>query len=483
MMKKFVISRRGFLGALAAAGLSAKTRKAHSQTKTALINRFALVSRHNPVLRKFELLSPLSVGNGEFAFTCDATGLQTFPGEYKTATPLCTMAQWGWHTAPNPKNFKESDLKLIEYETYGRKVGYMTSAEGQKEMFDWLRQNPHRLHLGNVGLRILKSDQSEIQLADVSDVEQKLDLWRGIITSSFKVAGKMVSVKTAVHPTLDLLAVSIESALVGEKRLAARFAFPYGSPEMHAAEWHKPESHESKIINQSTNSAAIERKLDADRYFTNVAWSGGAKLAAEKAHHFLLTANQDSKLEFVVAFSQNDANQFVPNAAATFAASSAHWKEFWTSGGAIELAESKDKRAPELERRVVLSQYLTAINCAGSLPPQETGLTTNSWYGKFHLEMHWWHAAHFPLWNRLPLLEKSLGWYEKVLPSARERAKQQGYAGARWAKMTAPDGRDSPSPVGTRSKNTGKASTKPPSLWLRMRISIKKQTATFWVRR
>ena len=101
------------------------------------------------------------------------------------------------------------------------------------------------------------------------------------------------------------------------------------------------------------------------------------------------------------------------------------------NGAAIELAESKDRRAIELERRIVLSQYLTAINCSGSMPPQETGLTTNSWYGKFHLEMHWWHAAHFALWNRLPMLEKSLGWYKKVLPSARERAKQQGYAGVR----------------------------------------------------
>jgi hypothetical protein len=63
--------------------------------------------------------------------------------------------------------------------------------------------------------------------------------------------------------------------------------------------------------------------------------------------------------------------------------------------------------------------------------------------------MHWWHAAQFALWNRFPLLERSLDWYNKVLPSAQQRAKQQGYKGARWAKMTDPSGRDSPSPVGT----------------------------------
>src|SRR5262249_38624983 len=80
--------------------------------------------------------------------------------------------------------------------------------------------------------------------------------------------------------------------------------------------------------------------------------------------------------------------------------------------------------------------------------PQETGLTLNSWYGKFHLEMHWWHAAHFPLWNRLPLLEKSLGWYNQTLPAACALAAMQGYKGARWPKMVGPEGRDSPSPIG-----------------------------------
>ena len=62
--------------------------------------------------------------------------------------------------------------------------------------------------------------------------------------------------------------------------------------------------------------------------------------------------------------------------------------------------------------------------------------------------MHYWHAAHFASWGRPALLERSLGWYNAILPSAREKARQQGYAGARWPKMTAPDGRDSPSPIG-----------------------------------
>jgi hypothetical protein len=95
----------------------------------------------------------------------------------------------------------------------------------------------------------------------------------------------------------------------------------------------------------------------------------------------------------------------------------------------------------------VLSQLLTAVNCAGSMPPQETGLVTNSWYGKHHLEMHWWHAAHFALWGRAPLLERSLAWYERILPRARDIARRQGYLGARWPKMTGPDGLEAPSKI------------------------------------
>ena len=62
--------------------------------------------------------------------------------------------------------------------------------------------------------------------------------------------------------------------------------------------------------------------------------------------------------------------------------------------------------------------------------------------------MHWWHGAHFALWNRLPLFERSLAWYKSILPQARALAQSQGYAGARWPKMVGPEGRDSPSPIG-----------------------------------
>ncbi|MFT3746563.1 MAG: hypothetical protein QM785_20005 [Pyrinomonadaceae bacterium] len=448
-MSKSDISRRKFIGSIATVGALAKTGLGSSEPPQGKIDRYALVSRHTPVILKLDPLSPLSVGNGEFAFTCDITGLQTFPEEYANGMPLCTMSQWGWHTKPMPEQLKGKELKLTDYDTYGRKVGYMTTKTGQEELFDWLRENPHRLHLGQIGLHLLKADGSEAKASDISNGEQRLDLWTGVIHSKFSFDGEVVSVRTAVHPTKDVLAIQIESPLIESRRLAVRIAFPYGSQSMQAVDWKQPDKHTSTFRMHGKNAAEIDRKFETDTYFVALNWSNIASVLEEKPHHFLLGTHLGQKLDLSITFSQ----QLIKNANVgpddPFKASEIAWKTFWQTGAAVDFTGSKDPRAKELERRVVLSQYLTAIQCAGSRPPQETGLTTNSWYGKYHLEMHWWHAAHFPLWNRFPLLDRSLDWYNKVLPSAKERARQQGYKGSRWAKMTETTGRDSPSPVGT----------------------------------
>ena len=443
------LPRRRFLKTLAVSGGLLGGGVGAPGMASSAIDRKALVTRHDPVLRNLDPLSPLSVGNGEFAFTADITGLQTFSSEYENRMPLCTMSQWGWHTSPAPPGVAEKLLRLTPYDTYGRSVGYATSSEGQAEHFNYLRENPHRLHLGRIGLRLLTGAGREADAADIKDVEQKLDLWRGTLLSRFTFAGRAVTVRTAVHPQRDLLAVVVASTLIAEGRLSVRFDFPYGSPAMKAADWQAPDRHRTQILRQDRNSVELRRRLDDDEYFVTVSWGRWAELLAEQTHAFLLKpGRQQPSLAFVAAFSPQRPTEALPSADATFAANAEHWPRFWSRGAAVELAESRDRRAPELERRVVLSQYLTAIQCSGSLPPQETGLTVNSWYGKFHLEMHWWHAAQFALWGRLPLLEKSLGWYETILPSARQLASSQGYEGARWPKMVGPEGRDSPSPIG-----------------------------------
>lgn len=86
------------------------------------IDRHALVTRHNVKLDRSDILAPLSVGNGEFAFTADVTGLQTFEAEYGGGIPLSTMAQWGFHAGANPQKFSLETFPLTTVETSGRPI-------------------------------------------------------------------------------------------------------------------------------------------------------------------------------------------------------------------------------------------------------------------------------------------------------------------------------------------------------------------------
>jgi len=406
----------------------------------AQIDRMKLVRRHNPELTKADAMSPLSVGNGEFAFTADLTGLQTYREYYVSGIPLCTMSQWAWHSAPAA--VEAGPLRMTDYDTHDRKVGYPTGSEGQRELYNLLRENPHRLNLGRVGFRFRKSDGAEVRIEELGGVQQTLDLWTGVLESRYTAEGEAVRVETACHPELDMIGARVESTLLGDGRLEILLEFPYGSPGIDGSDWKAADRHTTTL--QAGN--VLERQVDGTRYEVRMAWDGEARLEQEGPHRFVVKPGRGRKsLSIRCMFSRSGLRAVLPD---VFEASRRHWQEFWSRGGAVEFEGSRDPRWKELERRVVLSQYLTAIQCAGSLPPQETGLTCNSWYGKFHLEMHWWHAVHFGYWNRMPLLERSLSYYESILPRAREWAKFQGYTGARWPKMVGPDGKDSPSPIG-----------------------------------
>jgi hypothetical protein len=123
--------------------------------------------------------------------------------------------------------------------------------------------------------------------------------------------------------------------------------------------------------------------------------------------------------------------------------------KFWKSGGIIDFSQTEDIRAFELERRMVTSLYLTKINCQGSSFPQETGLTYNSWYGKPHMEMAWWHGVHFALWGRPEILKRQMSWYFRAEENAKKIAERQGFEGVRWQKMTDNNGQETPSSVGS----------------------------------
>ena len=418
-------------------------------SQTAQIDRSALVHRHLPVCKQMDPLSPFTVGNGEFALTADVTGLQTFPKLYESGIPLVTQSQWGWHTEPNVLGYRYEQT-IESFDTDGRPVPYASIMDSPSAKY--FRANPHRLHLGQIGFKKRQNQNfTNLLPEDIEKIDQILDIWEGVLKSVFLFEGQQIQVGTCVHPEQDQVAVRIKSSSLNKSPLAIGFDFPYPSQlwGIPVADWQQPEKHQTRMVRQDNQSVFIERQLDSFSYFVHIRWQGEGDFFQLLHHSYILEIRAENLFEFFCTFSRVEVQEDNPvRYPEPFKTTRDWWKTFWNSGGAIDLSKSRHPQAFELERRIVLSQYLTAIQCSGSLPPQETGLTGNSWFGKFHLEMHWWHAVHFALWGRPEMLEKSLGWYRSILPAARDKAQKQGYAGVRWPKMTSPDGIDSPSSIG-----------------------------------
>ena len=309
------------------------------------------------------------------------------------------------------------DFRYEEFEVHGRKVPYPTSGEGQSEVYGWLRKNPHRLHLGRIGFYIKDADDGgNVKAEDIKNASQSIDLWRSVMNSSFEVFGQKVATEVFCDASDDVLYIKVDSGLLKSGNLGIVFAFPNGSPEKVSADWRSPEKHTTQIIESDGNRTLIRRKLDDDIYYVEINLETQAQVAQLSQHEIAISADDDV-LIFSALFSKSSNGEAQPYDAAKKSCAG-HWEQYWTEGGMIDFGGCTDPRAHEIERRMVLSQYLLKTQCSGKLPPQETGLTFNSWYGKFHLEMHWWHAVHFAYWNKPELFEKSLWWYSSILDKA-----------------------------------------------------------------
>ena len=515
------------------------------------VDRAALLARHSPHYRMasgadLDPRAPLQLGNGNFAFTADVTGLQTLPAHYPVrsdsgepiGTLLGTMSSWGWHSVPfdhlpgvAPGTPAPSiEVALRDYQTPTavggvrglRTVPYVDLKQeqwggvtGEPDVREeWLRNNPHRLDLGRIGFWF---GDAPIAVDELREIDQRLDLASGILTSHFTLRGDRFTVTTCVAADSAELVVRISRS--GSKTpFGVSLCFSYGSQDWgNSQDWTRPEAH-TTTLRQVTYQGGmptewelsrrgpalhprgylIERQLDAFKYALGLRVAAGAvvrpvpvvafdeiatateQAAARQAaydgdddvmfprspvphddqpvpvpdHRVLLAATGDS-LDAVISFSPSwitccAADDLPMQTSAEILADTArYWQQFWQTGASISFEGTKDPRATELERRIVLSQYLIAINSAGDTPPAETGLMLNSWRGKFHLEMHWWHAACLPLWGHPGLLARSLQWYESIRPQALATAQRQGYAGVRWPKQTDPSGVETPSSIGT----------------------------------
>ena len=405
----------------------------------------------------------LAVGNGVLGFNADATGMQTLNSSiYSTrgadGFPLTTLSDWGWHSQPPPTGV--DPFKSFAYTRYdtstGAQVPYpMASSSNDPAVEEWLRSNPHRLDLIQVALRRRSDTSAPLTLGDSSGIiqssaKQTLNPYTGELVSNFTLSsGASCTTRTVCHMDLDVLAWRLSSAALlptHKQQVVLRVAFPYGTTSEYGggSDWSSDVKHETTVVRTTATSALLHRRLDFDEYYVLCRWSAaGAKLVSDGPHSFYLdtgvptSSTSSSTLEFSCLLSPPSARYpidptaewlvtkssatnalllgevAVPLYADTAAAAAAGWSAFWASGAFVDLADSRssssetseiahyvESRALELERRIILSLFLTRLNSAGSTPPQETGYVKNSWYGKHHHEMRWFHHTHFALWNR-----------------------------------------------------------------------------------
>ena len=414
-----------------------------SCTENEKIDRRSLLERNNPVVSELNPLHSLNIGNGKFAAVMDATGLQTFPQMYSEGLSLGTYSQWGWHSYPNTEGYRAEEI-LENHPLPGHPQGVYAVQKGlgmserSQAAAEWIRANPHRLHLGNVGFEDFEAEA-------ITGINQTLHLYDGSLESAFRYKGHDVRVSTVCGGEgEDQIAARIVSDTL--LNVTLRFPYPSGGHTDDGCNWDADSLHSSVILSEEDHSALIKRVVDSTEYYVALRWDGVSKLERLSENAFALKAGRND-WNFNVRFSP------VPVEAQSYAAAEKAtrrlWNEYWDNTGIIDFSQCTDPRAPLLERRVVLSQYLIRSQEAQDYPPAETGLTYNSWYGKFHLEMVMWHSFHYALWNQPQLLERQLDFYLKAMDNAREIASRQGFEGVRWMKMTDPSAIEAPSDIGS----------------------------------
>lgn len=153
----------------------------------------------------------MQVGNGEFAFGFDISGMQTFSDNANT------MSNWGWYRFPLPQGQRPEDFRGAEWEAQGRMVRYDIPNPEQGALRDWMVRNPQRINLGRIGLVLIKDDGLAGRDRGFDRSVQRLDLWTGTATSRYSIDGREVVVTTVGHPEKDAVAVRIESEKVADR--------------------------------------------------------------------------------------------------------------------------------------------------------------------------------------------------------------------------------------------------------------------------
>jgi protein-glucosylgalactosylhydroxylysine glucosidase len=288
------------------------------------VDRYQQVNGFNIYNSLIDSMNSLSVGNGEFTFSVDITGLQTFPEFYSHGIPLVTMADWSTEKKENHKN------------------------------------NYHN-HLGTIGLQVLKENGKEISVNDIKDPVQKLNLWTWEIDSRFSIEGVPVHLMTVCHSDYDMISVKIISSLIGRKRLRIKIDFSteiFSPPENDS---NATSQNATRILSDTNNVVIFNRSHDIDNYYA-LLWRNDADLKEVTQHlYYLKPSRADSVYSFSFQFLDNLENGRIQNFGETSAASSKNWEKFWTTTDDLHFSNDTGPKSKEHERQILFSKYLSRI--------------------------------------------------------------------------------------------------------------------------
>lgn len=219
------------------------------------IDRHALVARHN--IEWPSINGEIPLGNGNFAFNVDGTGLETVRGNI--------MSHWCWHSFPLPSGVTKDQIRPWGTPDHGRMTLPLTTRDPEP-IADWEYNNPQPLNLGRIGFINQKGER--LAASEVHMDSRHLELWTGILTSRFTYLGETVMVQTCVDPKTDTVAVHVQSVLLRDGRLMVMLDFP--APTLNVGGWlgdfSRITGHQTAIIRQAQNSLQLHRTIDDAQY-------------------------------------------------------------------------------------------------------------------------------------------------------------------------------------------------------------------------
>lgn len=356
------------------------------------------IIKYNLKFNHIDSKNPVTIGNGDFAITLDQTGTQSLYEIYKDI-PLSTMSN---------KNWFYKDKKDIK-PSYVDGKAYMLFNLDNDPNYQTNRQYPFKYSFMQI---LLYDNDKLIDINNIKDVKQELDLYKGIVTSSFNYKEKINKTISFIYQDHDEFNFKLQS---DNLNLALKFNYP-----SYTKNGYRLDILPNVLVKEDRITLLYDDK-------------NSLSFKLKSSSNYQIVENtlifDDNNVSFSLALDEIKEGKLLD--------------EFWKCDNGIIIIDNE-----ELVKKMVLSKYLLHVNSTGIYPPQESGLTYNCWNSKFHLEMHLIHSLWNIYNNHVGDLVKSFDYYLSIMASSLKRASLNGYKGLRFPKMTGPDGEDSPSNIG-----------------------------------